>query len=79
MLKRFLRNCSVPVVYESAQTRKFQLGRTEVIRSTSNEGKEWVLSMLDPKASVCSPFHFLGLFALLNLATRVTRDSPLAT
>lgn len=40
-----------PVVYESAQTRKFQLGRTEVIRATSKEGKEWVESMLDPKES----------------------------
>lgn len=40
-----------PVVYESAQTRKFQLGRTEVIRSTSNEAVEWVASMDDVKAS----------------------------
>lgn len=33
------------VTYESAQTRKYQLGRTEVIRSASNEVKEWVESM----------------------------------
>lgn len=41
-----------PVVYESAQTRKFQHGRTEVIRSTSNEAVEFVKAMEDPKQSV---------------------------
>ncbi|KAF7298898.1 Carnitine acetyl transferase [Mycena indigotica] len=35
------------VTYESAQTRKFQLGRTEVIRAASNESKAWVDAMLD--------------------------------
>lgn len=40
------------VCYESAQTRKFQLGRTEVIRAASNESKAWAEAMLDPKASV---------------------------
>ncbi|KAF8326968.1 acyltransferase ChoActase/COT/CPT [Cantharellus anzutake] len=39
------------VVYESAQTRKFQLGRTEVIRSTSNEAKAFVEAMEDPHAT----------------------------
>ncbi|KAF9046339.1 acyltransferase ChoActase/COT/CPT [Panaeolus papilionaceus] len=38
------------VTYESAQTRKYQLGRTEVIRSASNESKKWAESMLDPAA-----------------------------
>ncbi|CED84561.1 Carnitine O-acyltransferase CRAT [Phaffia rhodozyma] len=33
------------VCYESAQTRKFKLGRTEVIRSASQEAKEWIESM----------------------------------
>ncbi|CDO71679.1 hypothetical protein BN946_scf184915.g23 [Trametes cinnabarina] len=37
------------VCYESAQTRMFQLGRTEVIRSASNESKAWAEAMLDPK------------------------------
>ncbi|OBZ71340.1 Carnitine O-acetyltransferase, mitochondrial [Grifola frondosa] len=36
------------VCYESAQTRKFQLGRTEVIRSASNESKAWAEAMLNP-------------------------------
>ncbi|KZV70168.1 acyltransferase ChoActase/COT/CPT [Peniophora sp. CONT] len=39
------------VTYESTQTRKYQLGRTEVTRSASNESKAWVESMVDPKAS----------------------------
>ncbi|KAI0917381.1 hypothetical protein AcW2_007518 [Taiwanofungus camphoratus] len=39
------------VCYESAQTRKYQLGRTEVIRAASNESKAWAESMLDPSAS----------------------------
>ncbi|KAF9267289.1 acyltransferase ChoActase/COT/CPT [Marasmius fiardii PR-910] len=37
------------VTYESAQTRKYQRGRTEVIRSASNESKRWAEAMLDPK------------------------------
>lgn len=47
------------VCYESAQTRKYQLGRTEVIRAASNESKAWAESMLDPSASV-SPMFFLS-------------------
>ncbi|KAI0352610.1 acyltransferase ChoActase/COT/CPT [Trametes cingulata] len=37
------------VCYESAQTRKFHSGRTEVIRSASKESKAWAEAMLDPK------------------------------
>jgi carnitine O-acetyltransferase len=36
------------VTYESAQTRRFKKGRTEVVRSVSNEGAEWVKAMMDP-------------------------------
>ncbi|KAI0631989.1 acyltransferase ChoActase/COT/CPT [Trametes polyzona] len=36
------------VCYESAQTRKYQQGRTEVIRSASKESKAWAEAMLDP-------------------------------
>ncbi|KAF7299596.1 Carnitine acetyl transferase [Mycena chlorophos] len=39
------------ITYESAQTRKYQLGRTEVIRAASNESKAWVDAMLDPRES----------------------------
>jgi carnitine O-acetyltransferase len=35
------------VTYESAQTRKYQLGRTEVIRSASRESRAWAEAMLD--------------------------------
>lgn len=42
------------VCYESAQTRKFKRGRTEVIRSASVESREWAEAMLDPKQSVRS-------------------------
>ncbi|KAJ7132997.1 acyltransferase ChoActase/COT/CPT [Mycena filopes] len=38
------------ITYESAQTRKYQLGRTEVIRSASSESRAWAEAMLDPKA-----------------------------
>ncbi|AFR92669.1 carnitine O-acetyltransferase [Cryptococcus neoformans C23] len=37
----------LPATYESCQTRKFLLGRTEVIRSASNEGKAWVEAMIN--------------------------------
>lgn len=40
------------VTYESAQTRKFQRGRTEVIRAASSESKAWVDAMVDPAATV---------------------------
>lgn len=40
------------VTYESAQTRKYQLGRTEVIRSASKESKDWAEAMLDSKEPV---------------------------
>lgn len=43
------------VCYESAQTRKYRLGRTEVIRSASNESKRWAESMLDATVSVRTP------------------------
>ena len=62
------------VCYESAQTRKYQRGRTEVIRSASNESKAWAEAMLDPsvsvrgrfiisrrRASACIPLISLGL------------------
>ncbi|KAF9457441.1 acyltransferase ChoActase/COT/CPT [Collybia nuda] len=47
------------VTYESAQTRKFKLGRTEVIRSVSNEGKAWVEAM---RAGRQDPIHLRTLF-----------------
>lgn len=40
------------VTYESCQTRKYQGGRTEVIRSASNESKAWAEAMLDPDVTV---------------------------
>ena len=40
------------VAYESAQTRKYLLGRTEVIRSASNESKVWVEAMLSSEKPV---------------------------
>lgn len=38
-------------VYESAQTRKYKLGRTEVIRSATTEALDWVKSMEEPTKS----------------------------
>jgi carnitine O-acetyltransferase len=43
------------VTYESAQTRKFKKGRTEVVRSVSAEGAEWVKAMVDPSAHKGGP------------------------
>jgi carnitine O-acetyltransferase len=40
-----------PVVYESCQTRKFLLGRTEVIRSSSPESKAFCESMISTSAT----------------------------
>ncbi|GAA5975135.1 hypothetical protein JCM11641_004362 [Rhodosporidiobolus odoratus] len=41
----------VAPTYESAQTRKYRSGRTEVIRSATSAAVEWYKSMEDPKAS----------------------------
>ncbi|CAG8538451.1 3338_t:CDS:2 [Ambispora leptoticha] len=38
--------------YESAQTRKFQHGRTEVCRTVSNDSVKWVKAMEDPHVSI---------------------------
>ncbi|KAK2460472.1 hypothetical protein APHAL10511_007519 [Amanita phalloides] len=48
------------VTYESAQTRTYQLGRTEVIRSASNESKEWAEAMLSPVPK--DPLYLRDLF-----------------
>jgi len=48
------------VCYESCQTRKFQLGRTEVIRTVSNESKAFVEAMADPR--VTDPTYLRTLF-----------------
>ena len=58
------------VCYESAQTRKYQQGRTEVIRSASNESKRWAESMLDSAASVS---HLLSAYLT---AADVIQPSP---
>ena len=48
------------VTYESAQTRKFQRGRTEVIRAASEQSKAWVEAMVDSNATV-RPFYIFHL------------------
>lgn len=45
------------VTYESAQTRKFQRGRTEVIRAASEQSKAWVDAMVNPNATVRDILH----------------------
>jgi carnitine O-acetyltransferase len=50
------------ITYESAQTRKFQQGRTEVIRSASNESKAWAEAMLDSHAWT-NPLKLRNLFS----------------
>jgi carnitine O-acetyltransferase len=47
-----MHNGEPAVTYESAQTRKFKLGRTEVIRAASNESKAFVQAMLKEGVSV---------------------------
>jgi len=37
--------------YESAQTRRFHLGRTECVRTCTPDSVTWVASMLDPKST----------------------------
>jgi Choline/Carnitine o-acyltransferase len=55
------------VTCESAQTRKFQLGRTDAIRTASKESKAWVEAMLDPKQQVRIAFLSFSIFIYLSL------------
>jgi carnitine O-palmitoyltransferase 1 len=40
------------LTYESSMTRLFREGRTETVRSCSNESADWVKSMIDEKSTV---------------------------
>ncbi|KAJ7505121.1 Choline/Carnitine o-acyltransferase-domain-containing protein [Mycena galericulata] len=52
----FHRMCGRPgVTYGSAQTRKYQLDRTEVIRSASSESKAWAEVMGDAERAAVAP------------------------
>jgi len=57
----FKMHARLGVTYESAQTRKFKKGRTEVVRSVSSEGAELVKAMVDPSAYK-DPLHLRTLF-----------------
>lgn len=46
--------------YETATTRQFYNGRTETMRSCTEEAVEFAHSMLNPKASVCSLIQKMG-------------------
>lgn len=61
------------VTYESAQTRKYQLGRTEVIRSASNEVKEWVESMRREGETVSYIQFFSLICAFGSVGTKLMR------
>lgn len=50
------------VTYESCQTRKFLLGRTEVIRSCSKEAIDWVRAMQSESSSGVTDKEREGLF-----------------
>ena len=70
------------VCYESAQTRKYQLGRTEVIRAASNESKAWAEAMLNPDTPVRPiekkyPYIRLGLIDLRFPCARAFSVRPL--
>jgi hypothetical protein len=54
---------SFTATYETALTRAFDKARTETIRTLTEDSRAWVLSMVDPFASVrYRPFsRFLGL------------------
>eukprot|EP01119_Soliformovum_irregulare_P016197 TRINITY_DN4658_c0_g1_i1.p1 TRINITY_DN4658_c0_g1~~TRINITY_DN4658_c0_g1_i1.p1 ORF type:complete len:337 (-),score=84.37 TRINITY_DN4658_c0_g1_i1:6-1016(-) len=52
-LVHFKLNGHVPVaIYESAQTKKFYCGRTEVGRNLSSDALVWMRAMVDPEVSV---------------------------
>ncbi|KAF8234274.1 acyltransferase ChoActase/COT/CPT [Tricholoma matsutake] len=60
-LSFFKMHARLGVTYESAQTRRFKNGRTEVVRSLSSEAAEWVKAMINPSAHK-DPTHLRSLF-----------------
>ncbi|KAH9458118.1 hypothetical protein Pst134EA_009348 [Puccinia striiformis f. sp. tritici] len=58
----------VPVTYESCQTRKFKLGRTEVIRSCTIEALEWCKAMEDVRLDWSTRLEKFKLAAKAHLA-----------
>ena len=61
--------------YESAQTRKFLLGRTEVIRSASVESKAFCEAMQDSKVSVSHRVQMLCRHVLIRFSSLLGRGS----
>jgi hypothetical protein len=54
---------SFTATYETALTRAFDKARTETIRTLTEDSRAWVLSMVDPFASVRS--HMFSRFPVL--------------
>ncbi|KDQ24753.1 hypothetical protein PLEOSDRAFT_1078778 [Pleurotus ostreatus PC15] len=48
---------SFTATYETTLTRMFKHGRTETIRTHTNESRTWVLAMMDPRSSVRETFR----------------------
>jgi len=61
--------------YETVLTRMFKHGRTETLRSFSVESRQWVFSMIDPKATV---HLFRRSLIPVNLTT-CTECAPVST
>lgn len=52
--------------YETALTRMFNRGRTETIRTLTNDSRAFVLAMVDPAVDV-SPMSLHSVVSLLNV------------
>ncbi|KIK10045.1 hypothetical protein K443DRAFT_47 [Laccaria amethystina LaAM-08-1] len=59
--------------YETVLTRMFKHGRTETLRTFTRESRDWVLSMLDPRASRMQRYKCLQ--AAITTHARLTREA----
>ncbi|KAF9496716.1 acyltransferase ChoActase/COT/CPT [Pleurotus eryngii] len=68
---------SFTATYETTLTRMFKHGRTETIRTHTNDSRAWVLAMMDPRSPVREPFRTCAtlLHKAIAAHTSLTREA----
>ncbi|KAF9456619.1 acyltransferase ChoActase/COT/CPT [Collybia nuda] len=59
--------------YETVLTRMFKHGRTETLRTLTRDGRDWVLTMVDPQTSLSA--RYTALRRAIQTHTRLTKEA----
>lgn len=70
---------SFTATYETTLTRMFKHGRTETIRTHTNDSRAWVLAMMDPRSSVRVTFAVSASHVLNILSPSLPNVPPCFT